>query len=378
MVEPAGPDGYKFNGIIKWDLETRNDVLVTELPIRTWTDDLKARLEDIISEFNDYKTVHFELQLDEKQVKVQPDVESLSGLPKLNKQLPTSYLVAFDVRGRIRQYEPFPMGKNDDKSKPKDEDADASDDDDNYEDEGEGGGGWGGGGSRDYDYLLSDFLYGGKVSSNNKIQLPIWSLTQEHLDKMKEQIKKKKEEHEALESLSEKDLWCRVLDDKEEEKFIKGSGHVTHGKKASSRPKAVEVHDDVSAKPRVKTERGSDDGFASFLDDDFAALGRLKTAPLETSGIGRGGGRSKCAAAAAATSKRPNTWDDPSDNDELSGSSGRHGLLDDIDDVVKGIGEADDGKPGQKNKKSLENGTGPTVAATTTKPISKIGHGFYG
>lgn len=42
--------------------------------------------------------------------------------------------------------------------------------------------------------------------------MPIWSLTYERLDKLKQQIAAKKAEHDELDALSEKDLWCRDLD----------------------------------------------------------------------------------------------------------------------------------------------------------------------
>lgn len=42
--------------------------------------------------------------------------------------------------------------------------------------------------------------------------MPIWALTQERVDKLNQQIKKKKEEHDTLNDQSEKDLWCKDLD----------------------------------------------------------------------------------------------------------------------------------------------------------------------
>ena len=112
--EPAGPDRYKFNGIIEWDDKDPNEVVVTELPIRMWTDDFKAKLEEIISgakgaifvkdykEFNDHKNVHFVIQLDEKHIK-DVSAEGLHERFKLNKQIASSNLVAFDTRGQIRK-----------------------------------------------------------------------------------------------------------------------------------------------------------------------------------------------------------------------------------------------------------------------------------
>ena len=112
--EEAGPDRYKFNGIIRESGDT--EVEITELPIRTWTDDFKGKLEDIIKaekvpsfikdykEFNDHKNVHFVIQLDEKHMKAAL-AEGLAERFKLNKTVATSNLVAFDLQGRIRKYE---------------------------------------------------------------------------------------------------------------------------------------------------------------------------------------------------------------------------------------------------------------------------------
>jgi DNA topoisomerase-2 len=112
--EEAGPDRYKFNGIVR---ETGdNEVEITELPIRVWTDDFKARLEEIIKaekvpsfikdykEFNDHKNVHFVIQLDEKHIKTAV-AGGFAERFKLNKTIATSNLVAFDLQGRIRKYE---------------------------------------------------------------------------------------------------------------------------------------------------------------------------------------------------------------------------------------------------------------------------------
>jgi DNA topoisomerase-2 len=114
-VEEAGPDRFKFNGIIRRIGET-NEVEITELPIRVWTDDFKAKLEDIIraekvpsfikdyQEYNDHENVHFVIQMDEKHMKAALE-EGLEERFKLNKTIATSNLVAFDVDGRIRKYE---------------------------------------------------------------------------------------------------------------------------------------------------------------------------------------------------------------------------------------------------------------------------------
>jgi DNA topoisomerase II len=93
-----------------------NEVEITELPIRVWTDDFKAKLEEIIKaekvpsfikdykEFNDHKSVHFVIQLDEKHMKAALS-EGLAERFKLNKTIATSNLVAFNHRGQIQKYD---------------------------------------------------------------------------------------------------------------------------------------------------------------------------------------------------------------------------------------------------------------------------------
>ncbi|KAF3766768.1 type II DNA topoisomerase [Cryphonectria parasitica EP155] len=115
QAEPEGPGRYKFNGIATQDKP--NEVLVTELPIRTWTDDFKARLEQIIrgdkglswikdyKEFNDHRNVHFEIQIDDKVVKKAIEDNDLLEKFKLTKSIGTTNLVAFDPRGQIRKYD---------------------------------------------------------------------------------------------------------------------------------------------------------------------------------------------------------------------------------------------------------------------------------
>lgn len=114
--EPAGPDRYKFNGVAQPNERNPNEITITELPIRVWTDDFKARLEKIISgndgpawikdykEFNDHSVVHFEVMMDEKYTEKVLE-EGILERFKLLKQVATSNLVAFDSRGQIRKYE---------------------------------------------------------------------------------------------------------------------------------------------------------------------------------------------------------------------------------------------------------------------------------
>jgi DNA topoisomerase-2 len=111
--QAAEANRYQFNGIARWDEKSPNEVIITELPIRMWTDDFKAKLEDIIraekapsfiKDFNDHNNVHFEIQMDDKHIRAALD-EGLLEKFKLIKQVATSNLVAFDTSGRIRKYE---------------------------------------------------------------------------------------------------------------------------------------------------------------------------------------------------------------------------------------------------------------------------------
>ncbi|KAB8264230.1 DNA topoisomerase [Aspergillus pseudonomiae] len=112
-VTDVGGDRYKFSGIIKETGE--KEVEITELPIRTWTQDFKDKLEEIIKaekapsfikDYKDYNThtkVHFVIQLDEKNMKGALS-EGLEEKFKLSKTVATTNLVAFDPEGRITKY----------------------------------------------------------------------------------------------------------------------------------------------------------------------------------------------------------------------------------------------------------------------------------
>ncbi|KOS18270.1 DNA topoisomerase 2 [Escovopsis weberi] len=264
--EPAGPNRYQFNGMAYQNEANPNEIIVTELPIRVWTDDFKAKLEKIISgvdgpswikdykEFNDHKTVHFEIMVDEKHTKKVIE-EGILERFKLTKQVATSNLVAFNTRGQIQKYEKVEeileeyylyrldmyterkkywlgvymaewsklqnqarfiqeiidgtliVGKKKkailiaelrktkyDPFPPKSvksAEEDDAEEEEEEEEEAEGG-------ARDYDYLLS---------------MPIYSLTAERLAKLKDAIKRKRAEHDELLAKDEKDLWCADLDD---------------------------------------------------------------------------------------------------------------------------------------------------------------------
>lgn len=112
-VTDMGGDRFKFSGVIRESGE--KEVEITELPIRTWTQDFKDKLEDIIKaektpsfikDYKDYNThhkVHFVIQMDEKHMTAALS-EGLEEKFKLSKSIATSNLVAFDPEGRITKY----------------------------------------------------------------------------------------------------------------------------------------------------------------------------------------------------------------------------------------------------------------------------------
>ena len=110
--EAAGEDRWRFNGIVSESGE--NEVEITELPIRVWTQDFKDRLEDIIkgekapsfikdyTEYNTPERVHFVVKMEEQ--KFRESINRLDELFKLSKTVATSNMVAFDPQGRIHKY----------------------------------------------------------------------------------------------------------------------------------------------------------------------------------------------------------------------------------------------------------------------------------
>lgn len=233
--------------------------------------------------------------------------------------------------------------------------------------------------------------------------MPIWSLTQERLDKLKDAIARKKAEHDDLLALSEKDLWCQDLDefmaewDNQQalEAEIKtnirrlgrrvskkiGAGNARSrkakdddeyepDKKSRGRPKAAaaKVPAKVVAKPVVKAEPKTAQRFAemfgskpkpksklkqetqdlmelsdNFSDDDFAALGRSK--PTSTKPVQLSSEESEMepprSVRAAASRARAMFDDDSESNDDQ--------MLGDVGNLVKGIGKpvADSDTPGR-------------------------------
>ena len=112
-VTDLGVDRFKFSGKIQQAGD--NEIEITELPVRVWTQDFKDKLEDIIKaekvpsfikdykDYNTHKDVNFIIQMEDKQMKAALE-EGLEERFKLSKTMATSNLVAFDPEGRITKY----------------------------------------------------------------------------------------------------------------------------------------------------------------------------------------------------------------------------------------------------------------------------------
>ncbi|CAP97358.1 DNA topoisomerase II top2-Penicillium chrysogenum [Penicillium rubens Wisconsin 54-1255] len=269
-VVAVGGDRFKFSGIIRECGE--KEVEITELPIRTWTQDFKDKLEEIIKaekvpsfikDYRDYNThtkVHFIIQLDEKHMKVAL-TEGLEEKFKLTKTIATTNLVAFDPEGRITKYatvddilkeffvvrlkyyerrkqfqladlqrdleklsnqarfvqmiidgklviskkkKPVLIAELKDKGfKPISKVAEApkmGEDEPVVEEEGEEESD-----DNDTQKLSSSFDY--------LLSMPMWSLTQERVEKLRRQIGDKETEVDVLIKLSKEDIWTRDLDE---------------------------------------------------------------------------------------------------------------------------------------------------------------------
>lgn len=319
-VKETAPDRFQFSGIIHQSGPA--EVEITELPIRVWTQDFKDKLEEIIKaekvpsfikDYRDYNThdqVHFIIQMDEKHVQAAIE-EGLCEKFKLNRSVATSNLVAFDPEGRITKYanveaimdefysyrlqlyakrkewllqdmqkdlrrltnqarfiqmiidnkltiskkkksvliaelqklgfDPFPKTKDATKEE---QILQAEQDEEAEEDTTD---------ASSYDYLLG---------------MPLWSLTQERVEKLLKQIGDKEEEVDVLMKKSKEDLWRHDLDEfisewrlqLEEEHNRKRN--VRKGRRVSKKFATA-----ASSKHTIKKRKGLGD--ASDDDSDF-------------------------------------------------------------------------------------------------------------
>ncbi|CAH0055093.1 unnamed protein product [Clonostachys solani] len=265
LIKPAGPNRFETNGMLRWD--GGSEVVITELPIRMWTDDFRAQLEEMISgsngtpiiksyeEFGDHKTVHFKIQLHETNA-MDLNHQGLLGLFKLNKQIGTSNLVAFNKAGQLQKYqtveeilEEYYIFRLEMYAKRKlywlskykikhrrlqnqtrfireiiggelvvqTQNKQAIIDqlrEQNYEPFSPCRGG-------SKPQMIDDNMETLRQQDPNEnalnfdyvLSMPIWSLTQERLDELNTMIEANKAELDALEALSVKDMWCQDLDD---------------------------------------------------------------------------------------------------------------------------------------------------------------------
>ncbi|KAG8528188.1 DNA topoisomerase 2 [Bacidia gigantensis] len=112
-VTQIAPDRFKFSGII--NQANDNEIEITELPVRVWTQDFKDKIVDIIKaektpswikdydDYNTHKDVHFVIKMEDKHIKIALE-EGLEEKFKLTKTMATSNLVAFDAEARISRY----------------------------------------------------------------------------------------------------------------------------------------------------------------------------------------------------------------------------------------------------------------------------------
>ncbi|KAF2170027.1 hypothetical protein M409DRAFT_51799 [Zasmidium cellare ATCC 36951] len=111
-TEQLSDERFKFGSTI--NATGDNEVEITELPVRYWTQEFKEKLEDILkaekvpsfikdyTEYNTPEKVHFIIKLEEKEFKKHQD--KFEEAFKLSKTQATTNLVAFDEHGRIHKY----------------------------------------------------------------------------------------------------------------------------------------------------------------------------------------------------------------------------------------------------------------------------------
>ncbi|KAF2215953.1 hypothetical protein CERZMDRAFT_34549, partial [Cercospora zeae-maydis SCOH1-5] len=320
QTEQLSADRFKFPGrIVKTG---NNEVEITELPVHQWTQDFKDKLEEIIkaekvpsfikdyTEYNTPETVHFIIKMEEK--KLAENQDKLEELFKLAKTQATSNMVAFDPQGRIYKYatpqdiiEEFygyrltkyfhrkdhmleVMHKELDKltnqarfvqfiidgklvvSKkkkallvqeldklnftrfPKVADAKkAGETEEAQEDDEEESDADVAAGANDFDYLLG---------------MPIWSLTQERVEKLKRQIGDKEEEINDLTMKTPQDLWKADLEALREDWHRALNEEENREKKIKAKGRRASAKLGISGKAGKKRKAADSDGYS---DEDF-------------------------------------------------------------------------------------------------------------
>ncbi|CAI5511108.1 unnamed protein product [Closterium sp. Naga37s-1] len=308
-VEPnSNKDGRNY--IVTGTINKVSDTVleITELPIRTWTQNYKEFLEGMMvvndknkepfikdmREHHTDTTVHFEVHLSPEGMAT-AEAEGLIKRFKLTVSVATSNMHLFDKDGRMRnnrkkaellaelkekKFAPLPKGKVS-SSGGSSTAADEEGEDEEESGEEEGGSKSKKGGDGGYDYLLG---------------MPLWSLTLERVQELLRDQKKNQDDHDALLKTEPKDLWERDLDmfleelEVAEEEAAQEKAKEVAGKPGKGKGRVTKA---VAAKPKraqKKAQVFSDEemDFISDSDDDF----------MEDAKVRRGKG-------AAATAAKP-------------------------------------------------------------------------
>jgi hypothetical protein len=113
-IEKTAPDKYKCTGI--WNMINEEQLEITELPVRSWTQPYKEQIEAwlvgsdkapaLIKEYREYHahtTVHFIVTLT-KEGQNAIAKEGVEKAFRLASSISTSNMVVFDFQGKIRKY----------------------------------------------------------------------------------------------------------------------------------------------------------------------------------------------------------------------------------------------------------------------------------
>ena len=252
--------------------------------------------------------------------------------------------------------------------------------------------------------------------------MPIWSLTAERLEKLMDAIARKKAEHDELLALTEKDLWCRDLDDfceewerqdqldREIQADVRRMGRRASKKIGAGRSKKAKDEDawepekkkgkakaapakkvetksaqrfaemfDGGAKPAVKKEVKSEVmDLDDFSDDDFAALSKSKPAAAKVA--------TKPPASRSMSTMSQSEEPEPAKNKRAAASKAKalfdldsesdldNDLLGDVGNMVKGIGKDSGESSGRLSLHAMsrpESSHGQSSSGGLPKPKSK-------
>ncbi|KAI9710070.1 MAG: DNA topoisomerase 2 [Chrysothrix sp. TS-e1954] len=325
QLEDLGEGRFKSSGQVAD--RGNNEIEITELPVRVWTQDFKDKLEEIIkaektpsfikdyTEYNTPVNVHFIIKMEDKQMQIAVQ-RGLEEQFKLSKTMATTNLVAFDRHGRINKYasvldilEEFyhvRLGKYDERKRHMLGEME-----------------------KDIDKMTNqarfiEMIIDGKLVVSRKAKkvlveelrvkgfraipklvdarkqgefeaiveedaevdesnedaatvaanvydyllgMPIWSLTQERFEKLKRNIGDREAEHKTLTKTSTKEIWTRDLDDFLEEWRFQLADEQKRSKKLATMGRRTSTKMRIAGKsgPKKRKQDLSDD------DSDFEA-----------------------------------------------------------------------------------------------------------